>query len=37
MSKMFNLGIDNEIITNNPLAKITKLREDNYKIRFLTI
>ena len=37
MSKMFILGIDNEIITNNPLAKITKLREDNYKIRFLTI
>ena len=34
---MFNLGIDNEIIKKNPLAKISKLREDNHKIRFLTI
>ena len=37
LSKMFNLGIDNEIIKNNPLIKISKLREDNYKIRFLTV
>lgn len=37
LSKMFNLGIDNEIIKKNPLAKISKLREDNHKIRFLTI
>ena len=36
LSKMFNLGIDNEIIKNNPLSKIQKLREDNHKIRFLT-
>lgn len=34
---MFNLGIDNEIIQNNPLQKTAKLREDNHKIRFLTV
>ena len=37
LCKMFNLGIDNEIIKNNPLTKIAKLREDNHKIRFLTV
>lgn len=37
LSKMFNLGIDNEIIRNNPLQKTAKLREDNHKIRFLTV
>ncbi len=36
LSKMFNLGIDNEIIRNNPLQKTAKLREDNHKIRFLS-
>ena len=37
MSKIFSIGVDNEIISNNPLRKVTKLREDNHKIRFLTI
>jgi len=37
LSKMFNLGIDNGFINKNPLSKIPKLREDNYKIRFLTV
>ena len=37
LSKMFNLGIDNEIIRNNPLKKTAKLREDNHKIRFLSM
>lgn len=37
LSKMFNLGVDNEIIRNNPLQKTAKLREDNHKIRFLTV
>lgn len=37
LSKMFNLGIDNEIIRTNPLQKTAKLREDNHKIRFLTV
>lgn len=35
-SKMFNLGIDNEMLTKNPIAKISKLKEDNHKIRYLT-
>ena len=37
LSKMFNLGIDNELISKNPLQKIQKLREDNHKIRYLTL
>lgn len=36
LRKMFNLGIDNGILRSNPLEKITKLREDNHKIRYLT-
>lgn len=37
MSKMFNIGIDNGIVRNNPLQKVGKLREDNNKTRYLTI
>ena len=37
LSKMFNLGIDNGLITQNPVSKVKKLQEDNHKIRFLTI
>ena len=33
LSKMFNLGIDNEIIRKNPVSKVVKLKEDNHKIR----
>lgn len=36
LSKMFNVGIDNEIIRNNPIQKVPKLREDNNKIKYLT-
>lgn len=36
LSKMFNVGIDNGIIRNNPLQKVSKLREDNHKTRYLT-
>lgn len=36
LSKMFNIGIDNGIIRNNPLQKVSKLREDNNKTRYLT-
>lgn len=36
MSKMFNVAIDNSIIRVNPVQKVSKLREDNYKIRYLT-
>ncbi len=36
LSKMFNLGIDNGLITQNPVSKVKKLQEDNHKIRFLT-
>lgn len=36
LSKMFNVGIDNAIIRNNPIQKVSKLREDNHKIRYLT-
>lgn len=37
LSKMFNLGIDNEIISKNPVSKVVKLKEDNHKIRYLTL
>jgi integrase len=37
LSKMYNLGIDNGLVSVNPLSKTPKLREDNHKIRFLTI
>ena len=36
LSKMFNLAIDNGELTDNPLRKVPKLKEDNHKIRFLT-
>ena len=36
LSKMFNVGIDNALIRNNPLQKVSKLRENNHKIRYLT-
>jgi integrase len=36
LSKMFNLGIDNELLSKNPVSKVSKLREDNHKIRYLT-
>ena len=37
LSKMFNLGISNKLIKENPVKEVRKLREDNYKIRFLTV
>ena len=37
LSKMFKIGIDNEILHKNPIEKVNKLREDNHKIRYLTI
>lgn len=36
LSKMFNLGIDNGLISQNPASKVKKLLEDNHKVRFLT-
>ena len=36
LSKMFNLGIDNKLTSVNPIKQMKQLREDNYKIRFLT-
>ena len=33
---MFNLGIDNGLISQNPVSKVKKLLEDNHKVRFLT-
>ena len=37
LSKMFNLCIDNGVITFNPCRSVKQLREENFKIRFLTI
>lgn len=37
LSKMFNLCIDNGLIDSNPCRSIKQLREENFKIRFLTI
>ena len=37
LSKMFNLCIDNGYIDNNPCRSVVQLREENFKIRFLTI
>lgn len=37
LSKMFNLCIDNSLIDTNPCRSIKQLREENFKIRFLTI
>lgn len=36
LSKMFNLCIENNISDTNPCQSIKHLREENYKIRFLT-
>lgn len=36
LSKMYNLGISNKLITYNPVNEVKKLREDNFKIRYLT-
>lgn len=33
---MYNLGIENKIIKDNPVREVKKLREENHKIRFLT-
>lgn len=37
LSKMFNIGISNKLLIENPVTEVKKLLEDNYKIRFLTI
>lgn len=37
LSKMFNLGIENKLIKENPVKYFKKMKEQNYKIRFLTI
>lgn len=36
LSKMFNLCIDNGLIESNPCRSVGQLREENFKIRFLT-
>lgn len=36
LSKMFTLGINEKIITENPLKSIKRFQEANYKIRYLT-
>lgn len=36
LGKMFNVAIANNIAKINPLKQIKKLKQDNYKIRFLT-
>ena len=36
LSKMFNLAIDNDELTENPLKKVQKLKEDNHRPRYLT-
>lgn len=33
---MYNLGIENKLINSNPVKAVKKLREENYKIRYLT-
>lgn len=35
LSKMFNLGIANGLIEKNPMRQVKKLKEDNFKMRFL--
>lgn len=37
LSKCFNLGIANKLITENPVRDTKALREGNHKIRFLTV
>ncbi len=36
LSKMFNLGIDNKLIKENPVKSVKAFRAKNYKVRFLT-
>lgn len=36
LSKMFNIAISNNLIKENPLKEIKKLKQNNHKIRFLT-
>ena len=36
LSKAFNLGIANKLLKENPVSYISKLKEQNFKIRFLT-
>lgn len=36
LSKAFNLGIANKLIKENPVSFISKLKEQNFKVRFLT-
>lgn len=36
LKTIFNLGIKNEVITNNPMKAVKMLKEDNQKIRYLT-
>ena len=37
LGKMFNLCIDNGLTDINPMRSVKQLREENFKIRFLTI
>jgi integrase len=37
LSKMFNIGISNKLLKENPVSQVKKLLEDNHKIRFLTV
>lgn len=36
LSKLFNLAISYDLAKENPMTKVKKLRQKNYKIRFLT-
>lgn len=36
LRKLFNLCIDNKLLKENPCKGVSKLREDNYKIRYLS-
>ncbi len=36
LSKMFNLGINNKLLKENPVSKVKKFKEDNHRIRYLT-
>ncbi len=37
LSKIFSLCVDNKILSENPCRSVQDLREENFKIRFLTI
>lgn len=36
LSKMFNIGIANDLIDKNPMKTVNKLQEENYKVRVLS-